>query len=77
MSNANNKMTSVTIARLSLACHYWEMARKSSRQGTADYYKKAYAIFLVEIGENNSSSLELRKEMNERLSNLSISNMVF
>lgn len=77
MSNANNKMTSVSIARLSLACHYWEMARKGSRQRTADYYKKAYAIFLMEIGENNSTSLELRKEINERLSDKSITDMVF
>ena len=60
-------MSPTTIANLQLACHYWERARRqNSRQAAAAYYNKAYAILLREIGENNSSTLELRKEMMEK-----------
>ena len=62
-------MSPTTISNLQLACHYWERARRlNSRQAAAAYYNKAYAILLREIGENNSSTLELLKEMTEILS---------
>ena len=60
-------MTKTTISNLQLACHYWERARRQdSRQAAAAYYNKAYTLILKEMGENNSSTLELRKEMTEK-----------
>ena len=60
-------MSPTTISNLQLACHYWERARRQdSRQAAAAYYNKAYALILKEMGENNSSTLELRKEMTEK-----------
>lgn len=57
-------MTTTTISNLQLACHYWELARRlDSRQAAAVYYNKAYTILRKEMGEDNSSTLELRKEM--------------
>ena len=60
-------MSPTTISNLQLACHYWERARRQdSRQAAAAYYNKAYSILHMEMGENNSSTLELRKEMTEK-----------
>ena len=59
-------MTTTTISNLQLACHYWELARRlDSRQAAAAYYNKAYTILRKEMGEDNSSTLELRMEMME------------
>ena len=60
-------MSPTTISNLQLACHYWKRARRQdSRLAAAAYYNKAYALILKEMGENNSSTLELRKEMTEK-----------
>ena len=60
-------MSSTTISNLQLACHYWERARRQdSRLAAAVYYNKAYVLLLREMGENNSSTLELQKEMMEK-----------
>lgn len=62
-------MTTTTISNLQLACHYWELARRlDSRQAAAAYYNKAYTILRKEMGEDNSSTLELRMEMMESTS---------
>lgn len=62
-------MTTTTISNLQLACHYWELARRlDSRQAAAAYYNKAYTILRKEMGEDNSSTLELRMEMMENTS---------
>ena len=58
------------IANLSLACKYWELARwQKDRKAAAAYYKKAYSILHREMGETNPSTLDLRKEIKEFLSN--------
>ena len=60
-------MTKTSISNLQLACHYWEWARRQDcRLAAATYYNKAYALLFREMGENNSSTLELRKEMTEK-----------
>lgn len=62
-------MTTTTISNLQLACRYWELARRlDSRQAAAAYYNKAYTILRKEMGEDNSSTLELRMEMMESTS---------
>lgn len=64
MENLNPR----TIASLSLACKFWGLARRQSkREAAAAYYEKAYAIVRQEMGELNSSTLELRKEMTRNL----------
>lgn len=63
-------MTRSSIANLSRAGLYWEMARnQKSSEAAATFYKKAYAILRKEMGEKNSSTIEIRKEMMDALSN--------
>lgn len=65
MKNLNSQ----AIASLSLACRFWGLARRQKdRKAAAAYYEKAYSILRREMGEMNTSTLDLRKEMTEFLS---------
>lgn len=63
MTNFTN-MTQETIARLNIACRYWELAKRYFGSPSASgYYTKAYAILRKEMGANNPMTLELQREM--------------
>ena len=59
------KLSSATIAKLQLACRFWEMAKKQAcRQTAAAYYNKAYTIICQVMGNENHITIELHREMN-------------
>ena len=70
-SMRSTSFTREVISKISVACRYWELARKhasSNRASAGGYYARAYSIFQREMGADNLTTLELRKEMAEFLS---------
>lgn len=63
--NRTTNITQKQIANLTIACRYWELARKYNNNSLSkDYYAKAYAIISKEMGASHSIALELYNELN-------------
>ncbi len=63
--NSTTNITQKQIANLTIACRYWELARKYKNSYLAnEYYAKAYTIISKEMGPSHSITIELYNELN-------------